>query len=110
MSLFLVRRTRRFIRENYAAQDDDGRDYLTFADGSRFYFPDRIAKTVAHDIEDDDASAKMVDDTTFDTIDSLLLPRYSLWDYIDGGLDPEDAEKPVLDDLEIGRASCRERV
>jgi superfamily II DNA or RNA helicase len=100
MSLFLVRRTRRFIRKNYAMQDDDGRDYLTFADGSRFYFPERVAKTVAHDIEEDDASAKMVDDTTLDTIDSLLLPRYSPWDYINHGLAPEDAEKPVLDDLE----------
>ncbi len=100
MSLFLVRRTRRFIRNNYARKDEDGRDYLTFADGSRFYFPERVAKTIPHDIEDDDASARMVDDVTFDAIDSLLLPRYHLWDYIDQSPEPTSAEEPVLKDLD----------
>ncbi len=42
MRLFLVRRTRTFIQENYAETDPEtGRKYLTFADGSRSYFPIR---------------------------------------------------------------------
>ncbi|MEO8962817.1 MAG: SNF2-related protein [Ginsengibacter sp.] len=42
MRLFLVRRTRGFIKNNYAEpKEGEGRKYLTFADGSRSYF--RIA-------------------------------------------------------------------
>ncbi len=40
MRLFLVRRTRSFIQANYAETDQQtGRQYLTFADGTRTYFP-----------------------------------------------------------------------
>ena len=40
MRLYLVRRTRGFIQENYADTDTaSGRKYLTFEDGTRSYFP-----------------------------------------------------------------------
>ena len=53
MRLYLVRRTRSFIQDNYAATDEnDGRRYLTFEDGSRSYFPTRIPKTVQFEIDD----------------------------------------------------------
>jgi DNA replication protein DnaC len=37
MRLYLVRRTRSFIQGNYAETDENGRQYLTFEDGSRSY-------------------------------------------------------------------------
>src|SRR5690606_2773875 len=47
MRLYLIRRTRSFIKQNYADLDPlTNRAYLTFADGSRSYFPDRIPRTV----------------------------------------------------------------
>jgi len=47
MRLYLVRRTRSFIQQNYAATDPDtGRKFLTFEDGTRSYFPARQPKTV----------------------------------------------------------------
>jgi len=47
MRLFLVRRTRSFIKENYAETDpENGRKFLTFSDGTRSYFPLRSPKTV----------------------------------------------------------------
>ena len=46
MRLFLVRRTRSFIKEHYAQKDDSGREFLTFPDGARSYFPKRTPKTV----------------------------------------------------------------
>ncbi len=47
MKLFLVRRTRTFIKENYAKTDEtNGRKYLEFNDGRRNYFPDRIPKAL----------------------------------------------------------------
>ena len=43
MRLYLVRRTRSFIQDNYATTDSrTGRKYLTFADGTRSYFPRRV--------------------------------------------------------------------
>jgi superfamily II DNA or RNA helicase len=99
MSLFLVRRTRRFIKENYA-EEDDGRLYLTFSDGTRFYFPERVPATIPHHFADDDPSAVMVSDETLDAIDSLKLPRYTLSRYLADSAVPTTTEKEILDDLE----------
>ena len=45
MRLYLVRRTRTFIKDNYAHTDPaTGRSYLTFEDGSRSWFPDPAAE------------------------------------------------------------------
>ncbi len=52
MRLYLVRRTRSFIQDNYAETDDDGRKYLTFEDGTRSYFPARRPITVEFGLDD----------------------------------------------------------
>ena len=101
MSLFLVRRTRRFIKENYGTEED-GRLFLTFSDGSRFYFPDRIAATVSHKLADDDPAALMVSDETLDAINSLTLPRYTLGGYLEERARPTSGESEILEDLERG--------
>ena len=50
MKLFLVRRTRTFIKENYAKTDPtDGRKYLVFPDGRKSYFPERLPKALKFD-------------------------------------------------------------
>ena len=55
MRLYMVRRTRSFIQDNYAETDPTtGRKYLTFADGTRSYFPTRQPKTVKFTIDDND--------------------------------------------------------
>ena len=47
MRLYLVRRTRGFIKKNYSKFDDvKQRYYLEFSNGTRNYFPDREAKKV----------------------------------------------------------------
>ena len=53
MRLYLVRRTRTFIKENYAYTDEDnGRKYLAFEDGTRSYFPDRKPKTLKFSLDE----------------------------------------------------------
>ena len=53
MRLYIVRRTRSFIQENYATLDHAiGRKFLTFEDGTRSYFPERVPKTVIFKIEE----------------------------------------------------------
>jgi len=82
MRLFLVRRTRSFIKNNYALTDpDNGRKYLTFSDGTRFYFPDRIPKKVEYDFNPDnpdDQYAKLYSQNVVEIINGLTLPRYGL--------------------------------
>ncbi len=52
MRLYLVRRTRSFIQENYAHTDPaTGQKYLTFANGIRSYFPVRTPRTVKFGID-----------------------------------------------------------
>ena len=85
MRLYLVRRTRSFIQENYAEADQNGRKYLTFEDGTRSYFPERKPKTIKFEIDDKNPSdqyAKLYAPDVVDTINSLILPRYGLGNYI----------------------------
>ena len=105
MRLYLVRRTRTFIQDNYAKKDpDSGRPFLTFADGRPCYFPERIPKTVKFEIKDDDPSdqyAKLFSDPVADKIRALNLPRYGLGNYVRESLEMETTpgEQKVLDDL-----------
>jgi SNF2 family DNA or RNA helicase len=48
MRLCLVRRTRSFIKNNYALTDEAGRKYLAFENGERSYFPDRVLVKVEY--------------------------------------------------------------
>jgi len=105
MRLFLVRRTRSFIQENYAETDpENGRKYLIFEDGTRSYFPVRIPKTVKFKIDDRDPNdqyAKLYASDVVDTINSLRLPRYGLGNYVkESYLSPPTlSEAGVLQDL-----------
>jgi superfamily II DNA or RNA helicase len=107
MRLYLVRRTRSFIQENYAEVEcscgrgikalekacghcgkrkpKDGRKFLTFQDGSRSYFPVRLPKTVRFEIDDKnpgDQYARLYSDNAVRVINSLGLPRYGLGNYV----------------------------
>ena len=100
MRLYLVRRTRSFIQENYAATDEtNGRKYLTFADGTRSYFPVRVPKTVRFKI--DGQYSRLFADHVVDAINGLQLPRYGLGNYLKSSPDapPTQAETKVQGDL-----------
>jgi len=108
MSEHLVRRTRTFIRQNYAEVDpDNGREFVTFADGSRFYFPDRLAKPLPHSFSNGDPARLMVDDTTLDVIDQLFLPRYALGSYLKDDAAPDAKEAKILEDLDKASGHLR---
>ena len=99
MSQFLVRRTRRFIQDNYAYEDENGRPYLTFGDGRTFHFPEREAFPVEREVAPSDPAAAMMSQSTIDAIADLLLPRYNLARYLDPRKAPTDDEQAVIDDL-----------
>ena len=87
MRLYLVRRTRTFIQDNYAEADQEtGRKYLTYEDGTRSFFPIRVPKTVKFTIDESDPNdqyAKLYSKEVVDTVKELHLPRYGLGKYID---------------------------
>jgi hypothetical protein len=102
MTDHLVRRTRSFVRNNYAMLDEEGKEYLVFADGTRFFFPERTAKPVDHSFGPNDPAALMASDSTLNVIDGLLLPRYNLASYLSKGVKYSEAEKALVERLERG--------
>jgi len=101
MSEHLVRRTRSFIRKNYAEVDpNNGREFLTFADGTRFYFPEREARPLPHTFDVNDPARLMVEDATLDAINNLALPRYSVAGYVRDDALPTPSEQEVIGNLD----------
>jgi hypothetical protein len=105
LRLYMVRRTRNFIIENYAALDEsNNRRYLTFDDGRRSYFPTRDPKTITFTIDENDADdqyARLYTPHVVDVISQSSLPRYGLGTYVaaDASTRANESEKKVLEDL-----------
>ncbi len=99
MSQFMVRRTRRFIEDNYAGRDRRGRKYLTFGDKTRFYFPERMPRPVERALTPEDPAIEMLSDTTLDAVKNLKRPRYSLHKYLTGADPADEDEQQLISDL-----------
>jgi hypothetical protein len=105
MRLYMVRRTRSFIQDNYAvAEPTTGRKFLTFEDGTRSYFPERVPKTVKFKIDErnpGDQYARLYAADVVAAINTLNLPRYGLANYLAARphKPPTPAEAKQLADL-----------
>jgi SNF2 family DNA or RNA helicase len=105
MRLYMVRRTRSFIMQNYAQTNrETGRKYLVMSDGNPSYFPNRIPKTVKFEINEantKDQYARLYSPEVVDTINDLILPRYGLGNYIKPYPKelPTPAEVKIIKDL-----------
>jgi ERCC4-related helicase len=105
MRLYLVRRTRSFIQDNYAEYDPARkRKFLTFEDGRRSYFPTRMPKTLKFKVRDDDKNdqyGRLYGDEVVSLIAKLTLPRYGLGNYIAPNPDapPTETEKKQIENL-----------
>ncbi len=112
MRLYMIRRTRGFVKDAHAETDPvNGRKFLTFpGTQKRSYFPDRIPKTETFVIDASDPTdqfAQLFTDEVVSAINGMLLPRYGLGQYINAGkmVRPTALEKAQLDNL--GRAGKR---
>ena len=102
MKLFLVRRTRTFIKDNYAKEDPENkRRYLEFPDGTKSYFPDRIPKSIKFPTVAGDQYSRLYSDEMISLMESLKLPRYGLIHYIseERTLDASKSEKLLIENL-----------
>jgi len=83
MKLFLVRRTRSFIKQYYTKTDkSNNRKYLEFPDGRRSYFPERVPKAVKFKTVVGDQYSRLYSSDMITLMESLQLPRYGLSKYI----------------------------
>ena len=86
MRLYLVRRTRSFIQNNYAETDPaTGRKFLRYEDGSQSFFPARLPRTIRFTINEDDKEdpyGRLAAPQIVRAIDRLKLPRYGLGNYV----------------------------
>lgn len=102
MKLFLVRRTRTFIKENYAKTDSKNeRKYLLFPNGDRSYFPDRIPKAEKFETLTGDQYSRLYSAEMISLMESLDLPRYGLTSFINEEKAKEASalEKDIIKDL-----------
>ena len=101
MRLYLVRRTRSFVKDNYAKHDVGlDRKYLEFQDGTRSYFPTRIPATVKFKIDKKDPKdqyARLFADDVVQAVNDLRLPRYGLGNY----QAPSPAKPPTTEEAKV---------
>lgn len=112
MSDNLVRRTRSFVKRTAKKETVtllDGstreREFLQFASGERFHFPDRVAMPLSHDFAEDDPARLMEEDATLDSIRDLGLPRYRLADYDNPRAEHSEKDSKILADIRSGRGN-----
>ena len=101
LSQFLIRRTRRFIKENYAHVDPaNGRSYLLFGNGDRNYLPDRVPLPLPFETTASDPASDMASEGVLQALEKLSLPRYQMASFLDpNGPAPTKPEKEFIDDL-----------
>jgi superfamily II DNA or RNA helicase len=108
MSLFLVRRTRRFIEQQYGHADAAGRIMLRFSDGHEFYFPTRVPQPLPYAGGPSDPGDRLASTATVDALNELKLPRYTLGSYLrDGVAGQNDLERGALARLERARGNLQ---
>ena len=107
MRRYLVRRTRAYIKEHHAIKDGDGRHYLAFSGGGRYYFPDRQALNLKFKAGDD--YAKLYSPEVVRQLSQLALPRYGLGaeKYIVPNSSPTENEKTIIKNLTRAGARLR---
>lgn len=106
LAQFLVRRTRKFIEDNYAERDEDDRPFLRFSSGDKFYLPKRLPHPLPFAADASDPASLMESDEVFNALDSLLLPRYDLATYLrEDGVHPSPAEQGILENLRKARGN-----
>ncbi|MEH1847397.1 MAG: helicase-related protein [Nostoc sp.] len=84
MKRYMVRRTRSFIKDNYAHTDETGRKYLEFSDGRHSYFPQRIPCSLKFSLEgsNTDFFSRLYSESVVEVINQLNLSRYGLGNYV----------------------------
>lgn len=111
MRLYLVRRTRSFIKTNYGFKEEtNGRIGLRFPDGHFEPFPERIPKRIDFQFDTKDPKdqyAKLYSNKIVDAINHLELPRYGLGNFLVKSSKMKASEKEEVIMANLSRAGKR---
>ncbi|GAC1314268.1 MAG: DEAD/DEAH box helicase [Mucilaginibacter sp.] len=104
LKIFMVRRTRTFIKNSYATYDEErDQHYITFNNGQINYFPTRLPKRVEYSFDETDPSdiyVKLYSPDVVAVINRLHLSRYGLGNFIDPSQQfATDAEEIIISNL-----------
>lgn len=104
MRLFMVRRTRSYIIENYAKYDESKSRYYVEINKRAFYFPRRQPHTIHFALNEHDPEsqyAHLLNPDVVQLIEELSLPRYGLWQYLLSGVRQQATpeEQRIINDL-----------
>lgn len=101
MKLFLVRRTRSFIKKYYAKEAPDGRRYLEIAGQPHSYFPERLPKSIKFPTDPGDQYSRLYSEQMIELMNKLQLPRYGLSQYIkpDKRDEASEADRLIIENL-----------
>ena len=107
LSLYLVRRTRGYLLENYSKTDSKtGEKYFEYNDGTRFHFPKRLPLPLEYPGGPNDPCDQLVSLKNFEAIEGMTYARYQLGKYFAADFKPENpAEELLLADLTRATAS-----
>lgn len=108
IKMFLIRRTRTFIKDNYAKEDNQThRKYLLLPDGNKSYFPERIPRTVKFHTVEGDQYSRLYSEEMVELMQSLKLPRYGLIKYFDEAKATDITQQERLIKEHLSRAGER---
>ena len=84
LSLFLIRRTRRFVEENFGElRPGDDRYVMKYPNGKEYQFPKRVPRPLKYAGGPDDPGDRLASPENFDAMAELTYARYRLGKYLD---------------------------
>jgi hypothetical protein len=97
LSLYLVRRTREYLLENYSKTDSEtGEKYFEYNDGTKFHFPKRLPLPLEYTGGPNDPCDQLVSLKNFEAIEGMTYARYQLGKYFADDFQPQNSDEVLL--------------
>ena len=101
LGIFLIRRTRKFVEENFGVwRESEKRFIMKYPDGAEYSFPKRKPKPLTYEGGPDDPGDRLASPENFEAMAELTYARYRLGKYVKSGVKGQgDDEEALVADL-----------
>lgn len=97
LGIFLIRRTRKFVEENFGEwRESEGRFVMKYPDGTDYSFPRRKPKPLTYEGGPDDPGDRLASPENFEAMADLTYARYRLGKYVKPGVVGHGSDEEVL--------------
>jgi superfamily II DNA or RNA helicase len=97
LGIFLIRRTRKFVEENFGVWNNNRSCYeMEYPDGSKYRFPKRVPKPLPYHGGPDDPGDKLASPENFDAMAELTYARYRLGSYLRSSVPQLEGDDALL--------------